>query len=192
MEVFTRWPTCMLLLYGVQLFAEPLYEATLAENTAAGTNITSVSATDSDGTTPNNEVIYRIEGGARDKFRIDAQTGLVTVESGANLDRDLYGSQYTLTVLAIDRGTPPKTGTTSVKITITDINNKLPEFDPASKVVFILENVGVGSPVFTYTATDTDHNAVLQYSLLGDLVTGEDETKQVVTDTQYLQVNDYI
>ena len=63
-----------------------------------------VSAADADGTAPNNEIIYRIDSGARDKFRIDAGTGQITVESRANLDRDIYEKEYKLTVLAIDRG----------------------------------------------------------------------------------------
>ena len=63
-----------------------------------------VHAQDNDGTSPNNELIYRIDNGARDKFRIDAHTGQINVESGASLDRDLYGNSYVLKVLGIDRG----------------------------------------------------------------------------------------
>ena len=69
-----------------------------------GTSVATVHALDNDGVAPNNEIIYRIDNGARDKFRIDAQTGEITVESGASLDRDLYGDTYVLEVLAIDRG----------------------------------------------------------------------------------------
>ena len=75
-----------------------------------GFHVTSVHADDDDITAPNNEVIYRLESGGLDKFRIDAQTGDITVESGANLDRDLYNTEYTLKILAFDRGTPPLTG----------------------------------------------------------------------------------
>ena len=151
--------------------------------------MTSVSATDNDGTSPNNEVIYRIESGAKDKFRINAETGVIIVEAGANLDRDSYGGKYSFAVLAIDRGTPPNTGYTTVEITVTDINNKMPKFEPPSKVISIPENAAVGYWVYTYTATDADENSLLEYSLLHDLVTGEDENKEVVTDKQYLQVS---
>ncbi len=70
-----------------------------------GTAVTTVHALDNDGTAPNSEIIYRIDNGARDKFRINDQTGSIIVESGASLDRDLYGDSYILEVLAIDRGT---------------------------------------------------------------------------------------
>ena len=63
-----------------------------------------MSAVDNDVTSPNNQVLYRIESGARDKFRIDSLSGAISVESGASLDRDVYGATYTLSVVAIDRG----------------------------------------------------------------------------------------
>ena len=63
-----------------------------------------MNATDADGTAPNNEIIYRIDSGARDKFRVDADTGKITVESGADLDRDIYEKEYQISALAIDRG----------------------------------------------------------------------------------------
>ena len=75
-----------------------------------GFHVTTVHAEDDDITSPNNEVIYRVDSGGLDKFRINAQTGDITVESGANLDRDVYATAYTLKILAIDRGTPPLTG----------------------------------------------------------------------------------
>ena len=122
-------------------------------------------AADTDGTAPNNEIIYRIESEARDKFRIDGQTGRITVESGANLDHDIYGAQYRLHVLGIDRGTPSLTGSTTVTVTITDTNNKDPVFNPTSASVSIPENTVVGEEVYTYTATDADRDALLSYSL---------------------------
>ena len=87
-------------------------------------------AKDNDGTNPNNELLYRIEDGARDKFRIDPVSGAIYVETGANLDWNLYGKEYSLTVAAADRGTPSLSGETTVTILITDVNNKDPVFSP--------------------------------------------------------------
>ena len=84
------------------VFSSTSYSAILPENSQENTFVTQVFAADTDGTAPNNEIIYRIESGARDKFRIDGQTGRITVESGANLDRDIYDAQYRLHVLGID------------------------------------------------------------------------------------------
>ncbi len=49
-------------------------------------------------TFPNNDVIYRIDAGGKDKFGMDATTGLITVTNGADLDRDVHGTEYTLKV----------------------------------------------------------------------------------------------
>ena len=153
----------------------------------SGTIVATVSAKDDDGTAPNKDVIFRIEGGARDKFRIEAQQGVITVETGADLDRDRYGSEYLLRVVAIDRGTPPLTGTTAVNVTITDVNNKMPTFDPDSHTVSIAEDAPKGASIFTYTATDLDDDADLRYSLLTDQVSGEDEDKRPVLNMDYLK-----
>ena len=40
-----------------------------------GTFVASVSAADDDATAPNNEIVYRIEGGGLDRFIIDPTSG---------------------------------------------------------------------------------------------------------------------
>ena len=148
--------------------------------------MTTVSAVDADGTSPNHDVVYRIERGARDKFRISPRGGVLTVETGADLDRDRYGSSYLLTVVAIDRGTPPLTGATMVNVTVTDINNKRPVFSPDSVTASVREDAARGHLVHTYTATDLDQDARLSYSLVEADVAGEDEDKRPVLDAGYL------
>ena len=75
-----------------------------------GTYVTQTFAFDNDATEPNNQIVYRIEGGGLDKFRINAETGVITVIEGSSLDRDVFETQYSLSILAIDRGTPPRSG----------------------------------------------------------------------------------
>jgi hypothetical protein len=65
-----------------------------------GTSVTTVRATDSDGSAPNNEVFYLIESGGGDNFRIDSSTGLISTTN--RLDRETTPA-YNLTVLAVDR-----------------------------------------------------------------------------------------
>jgi hypothetical protein len=149
-----------------------------------------VKAKDNDGTSPNNDIIYRIESGARDNFKIDANTGLIKVESGANLDRDENGPFYDLKVIAIDRGTPSLTGTVDVNITITDVNNKRPIFLVNPLSVTSSEGKKIGDPVAIYTAFDPDATAVLKYYLLDD-VKGTDENGENVDDVEYLRVRIY-
>ena len=93
-----------------------------------------------------------------------------------------------LQVIAYDRGTPSLTGTTTVNVAITDINNKKPTFSVPSQSVHISESTPVGTVFSTYPATDLDETASLEYFLLLDETIGEDEDKVPVTDAAYLQV----
>ncbi|XP_064635999.1 cadherin-23-like isoform X2 [Lineus longissimus] len=160
--------------------------ASIPESTKPGAKVSRVEAKDDDMKgSINSEVLYRIDSGGSDKFRVDGTTGQVTVETGANLDRDLFPKEYNVKMLVIDRGTPSRTGSCVVTITITDVNNKPPIFNPTSKRIKVLENVNVGHLVDTFTATDSDENADIEYSILLDKITAEDENGQPVIPSKY-------
>lgn len=62
-----------------------------------------VKARDSDGSAPNNRIVYRIQRGASDKFVIDSATGVISVAKGSSLDPDKTNpksNRYTLTVVS--------------------------------------------------------------------------------------------
>lgn len=62
----------------------------------------------------NNEINYAINS-----------TGLITISPYARLDRDVVNS-YAITVKALDAGVPSETSSATVKVRISDINNKPP------------------------------------------------------------------
>lgn len=101
-----------------------------------------VKAIDNDGSSPNNQVIYRIQSGAADKFVIDGETGVISVAKGASLDPDLAHPKrlrYHLVVLALDGALGDKQLQSSVRvdIAILDINNKPPIFhNPGTVTIF--------------------------------------------------------
>ena len=107
-----------------------------------------VQAYDNDGSSPYNTVVYRINEGAKDKFVIDPNTGVVSTSLGASLDPDLSqprGDLYRLEVVAIDGGLGSAQQTSSVTVTVRvrDVNNKAPILaDPGT--VHIKENTQVG------------------------------------------------
>ena len=114
-------------------FEKPYYKVNIPEDTPGGTPVIRVRAADKDGSSPNNDVVYRIQTGARDKFVIDAETGMISVSLGADLDPDLTipkTTSYFLTVSALDGGIGADKLTTRVpvNISITDVNNKLPRW----------------------------------------------------------------
>ena len=126
--------------------------------------MTSVTATDKDGTPQNNKVFYELSGTGSEKFRISRQTGLIQV--AGHLDRETDPS-YSLTVTATDRGTPPHSSSTSVRITVTDVNDEPPQFASDSYSTAVNETTSNGMvPVYTLSATDKDTNHSLNYSIL--------------------------
>ena len=53
------------------------------------------------------------------------------------------------------------TGTSTVEVTITDVNNKPPRFENDQDSTSVSEDADVGTSVFNYTATDPDETALL-------------------------------
>lgn len=64
-------------------------------------------------------------------------SGIITISPYARLDRDVTDN-YALVVNAIDSGVPSETSTATVKVRITDVNNKSPRF-----VIFFDNNLAV-------------------------------------------------
>ena len=75
---------------------------------------------------------------------------------------------YNLTIAAIDGGTVPLTGTTSVAIDITDVNDNAPQFNDQQNEILVSENVTVGAVVAMIEATDADSgsNAKISYRII--------------------------
>lgn len=139
-----------------------------------------VNATDSDGSDRNSHVSYFIVGGASDRFVIDASTGDVKIQINADLDRETT-PMYNLSILAIDQGYPSKTGSTSMIITVEDVNDTPPEFKPTSYVKRIFEDFQIGTSVVQCTAEDEDLYFYLVYSI--ESVSARNETGAGVNDS---------
>ncbi|OWA53062.1 Cadherin-23 [Hypsibius exemplaris] len=148
------------------VFLQQQYAGIVSEAALPGTVVVTVAAMDADRSNLYGRVVYRIERGAQDKFAIDATTGVITLASGANLDRDVQES-YELKVIALDGGfgSDQKTGSTTVTITVTDVNNKSPVF-PTFPVVEVSEAAPIGSVIMQIEAHDSDLSARLTYTLI--------------------------
>lgn len=156
--------------------------------------LTKVLAYDEDGSAPNNQIVYRIQKGATDKFVITSTTGVISVAQGANLDPDLNVPQkhvYSLYVIALDAGIGDQQlmATTLVNITIIDVNNKLPTLsDPG--IVHIKENAPTGSFVYKIHADDLDESAVLEYTfnVNSSEAKNEDGLQVPLTEYDYMEL----
>ncbi|KAL3877429.1 hypothetical protein ACJMK2_035135 [Sinanodonta woodiana] len=144
------------------VFIKMNYSATIRENATSGTWVGVVSATDADKTERNRKTSFAIESGGFDNFRINSTTGNVTVQVGAHFDRDNI-NLYNLTIIAIDQGSNSFTAITTMRVTITDVNNKPPQFNQSSYSFAILENRTIGDNFTSCIATDLDQNHQLHY-----------------------------
>ncbi|XP_069129376.1 protocadherin Fat 4-like [Argopecten irradians] len=131
------------------VFNESVYMATVKEGSGGGISVTQVFAVDNDNKQSDPQFYYTILGGnLNNAFTIDASSGIVTTSGSGNLDREI-DAMYNITVGAVDSGVPPQTGSATVQVTLEDVNDNSPYFDPAMPVGYIQENSPIGSPVMT-------------------------------------------
>nr|KAF6400970.1 FAT atypical cadherin 4 [Rousettus aegyptiacus] len=147
------------------VFAQALYRVEVGEDTLTGTDVVQVCAADADEGT-NGQVRYGIVGGNADQdFRIDSVTGVVTVAKP--LDREKTPT-YLLTVQAADRGSTPRTDTSTVSIVLLDSNDFVPTFELSPYSIRVPENLGaLPRTVLQVVARDDDQglNSKLAYAL---------------------------
>ncbi|XP_054999965.1 protocadherin beta-5-like [Sorex araneus] len=95
------------------------------------------------------------------------------------LDREEQ-PELSLTLTALDGGTPPRSGTTAVRIEVMDINDNAPEFLQSLYEVQIPENSPLNSLIVTVSARDLDAGTYgeVAYSLFQ----GDDVTQPFVID----------
>ena len=130
------------------------------------TYVTTVYAHDDDGTPVNKEINFYIDKGGNDHFRINGKSGQITVDKNAEFDRETR-SRYSLIILATDRGTPARTGTTTVMVIIDDVNDSPPKFTESNFKNTVCENVAEGFIVANCSAVDLDENSDLKYKIVG-------------------------
>uniref|UniRef100_A0A8C4R7S3 Cadherin-related 23 n=1 Tax=Eptatretus burgeri TaxID=7764 RepID=A0A8C4R7S3_EPTBU len=136
----------------------------IMENSPPGSFVGQLTAEDAD-VSPSAQVWYHVETGAGDTFVVDATDGTIRISSGAQLDREIR-DLYTLTVLAIDRGTPALSASATVKIFVDDVNDARPEFLSPIQSITIDESLEVGSVVAMVTARDLDIAPKLEYYII--------------------------
>ncbi|XP_014858141.1 PREDICTED: protocadherin Fat 4 isoform X1 [Poecilia mexicana] len=147
------------------VFTQDLYDVQVSEGLSPGGLVTFVSAEDSDSVPSWSRFSYSIDPELnKNVFTINPKTGQVSV--AAQLDRETT-PVYNLTVLAVDTGTPPATGSATIIVNLEDINDNGPTL--MTTYAEVMENQRAGSSVTTLTSSDLDlppNQGPFLYSLL--------------------------
>ena len=138
-------------------FTSPVYVFYVLENSTLGALIGTVHALDSDRGS-NGMVTYATSGDS--PFLINGTSGEIVVNG--TLDRETTPA-YWLVVVAIDRGTPPRSSSCLVNITVLDANDNLPIFVVSYISISIPEHLPAPTYVATVHADDRDGGVVLYF-----------------------------
>ncbi|XP_061162553.1 neural-cadherin-like [Saccostrea echinata] len=138
-------------------FTEPVKTDHFPENIPEKFLLYTFTATDND-SYPNNEFFFQIREHS-DRFYVEQEGNLAHVKiqaglDGQTLDRETK-DQYNIQVLAIDKGSPPKTGSATLRIKVTDINDNPPTFAENYRPI-VMEETDPIVTVGTFSAMDPD------------------------------------
>ncbi|XP_014013339.2 cadherin-7-like isoform X1 [Salmo salar] len=170
-------------------FMDGHYMAGVPEMSALGTMVVQVAATDADDPTYGNSarVVYSIISG-QPYFSVEPKTGIIRTAL-PNMDREVK-DQYVLVIQAKDMvgQMGGLSGTTSVTITLTDVNDNPPHFSRKNYQYTVLESLPVASVVARVKAVDADigPNAEMEYRIMEDgpglfnITTDEDTQEGVI------------
>ncbi|KAL4624338.1 cadherin-22 [Arapaima gigas] len=174
-------------------FLEGPYIGSVPELSPIGTSVMKVTASDADDPTYGSSarVVYSVLDGEK-FFTVDSQTGVIRT-AVADLDRETQ-DRYELVVKATDMAGQMGglSGSTTVTIVITDVNDNPPRFPQKMYQFSVSESAAVGTPVGRVMATDADmgENTDMTYLIRdeegGELfrVSTDSETQEAVITIQ--------
>uniref|UniRef100_A0A8D2Q2S5 Cadherin 8 n=1 Tax=Zosterops lateralis melanops TaxID=1220523 RepID=A0A8D2Q2S5_ZOSLA len=165
-------------------FVEGPYHATVPEMSVVGTFVTKVTATDADDPVYGNsaKLVYSILEG-QPYFSIEPHTAIIKTAL-PNMDREAK-EEYFVVIQAKDMGghMGGLSGTTTVTITLSDVNDNPPKFAQSLYHFSVMEDVALGEPIGRVKANDLDigENAKSSY----DIIEGDGmDIFEITTDAQ--------
>uniref|UniRef100_UPI0037E73B85 cadherin-18-like n=1 Tax=Semicossyphus pulcher TaxID=241346 RepID=UPI0037E73B85 len=149
-------------------FLDGPFSASVPEMSDVGTSVFQVTASDADDPTYGNsaKIVYSILEG-QPYFSVDPKTGIIRTAM-SNMDResrDLYAVVIQAKDMAGSVG--GLSGSTTVNINLTDVNDNPPKFTQKSYQLYVPELAAVGKAVGRIRANDEDEgqNAEMTYSI---------------------------
>ncbi|CAM4543539.1 cadherin-8 isoform X1 [Lepidochelys kempii] len=150
-------------------FLDGPYHATVPEMSIVGTFVTKVTATDADDPVYGNsaKLVYSILEG-QPYFSIEPHTAIIKTAL-PNMDREAK-EEYFVVIQAKDMGghMGGLSGTTTVTIILTDVNDNPPKFAQSLYHFSVMEDIALGEPIGRVKANDLDigENAKSSYDII--------------------------
>ena len=145
-------------------FLDDTFSFNVSEGLPRGAYVGQLRASDKD-SGDNGIVEYKISDPDK-PFSIDANTGIINTT--AKLDREDV-EKYSFVLLACDRGSTPRTGNTTVFITVTDIDDNCPTFSATSYNFTAYGDDYEGRVIGNLTAKDEDATPKFIFSVNRDV-----------------------
>ncbi|XP_068253142.1 cadherin-9 isoform X1 [Nyctibius grandis] len=177
-------------------FTKDIYTASIPEMSGVGTSVIQVTATDADDANYGNsaKVVYSILQG-QPYFSVDPETGIIKTAL-PDMSRE-NREQYQVVIQAKDMGGQMGglSGTTTVNITLTDVNDSPPRFPQSTYQFRSPESAPPGTPLGRIKANDPDvgENAEIEYSISNgdgsdtfDIITDKDTQEGIITVKKHL------
>ena len=131
------------------------FTSPVSEDSPPGTTIGIINVKDLD-SGDNGQVSCRIEQNAPFKIKSNLRN-YYTLVTDTVLDRE-SASEYNITVVATDAGSPPLSTQRTFNLKVSDVNDNAPVFSKSLYSSFIIENNSPGISVLTVVAKDPDEN----------------------------------
>ncbi|XP_015521680.1 protocadherin-like wing polarity protein stan isoform X1 [Neodiprion lecontei] len=149
-------------------FYTSLFQESVSESVPIGYSVVKVQAYDADEGL-NAQIKYSIgprdfSGTSTENFPIAVNPETGWIYTTMQLDREQC-SKYQFIVIATDSGEPARSASASVVLTIIDINDNDPVFEPKNYESVIAEDDSPGTPVASVTATDPDEDSRIHYEI---------------------------
>lgn len=145
------------------IFEQDSYAQSVVEGTAIGTDVLLIVATDRDSSLHvDGQIVYSILGLDENFFTITSNGRLQVTDE---LNREVYNS-FSFTIQATDLGIPALTSTTSINISILDIDDNPPRFTEELYLFVVNDSAVQGRQIGAVNCIDLDagNNSIVTYS----------------------------
>ncbi|XP_029968581.1 protocadherin beta-13-like [Salarias fasciatus] len=132
------------------------FSSSIPEDSKPGTTVALTNVNDLDSGL-NGEVICNFNTDVPFTLLPSLKDKMFSLVTKSPLDRERE-SQYDLTIIAKDSGTPQLSTEKTINVVVSDVNDNKPEFSLSPYTFYVNEGNNPGAPVFSVTASDRDEN----------------------------------